>query len=90
MKNPIVKIEKATNATSCCTLARANTKAVCANMVRPSSAESGADHVHEKFKTQKRQIDDCDREYYFYAEQCFDLRLTDPGHPIRPGPTPPQ
>jgi hypothetical protein len=90
IKNPIVKIEKATNATSCCTLAPANENAVCANMVCSSSAESGTDHVHEKFKAQEHQIDDCDGEYYFYAQQCFDLRLTDASHPIRPGPTPPQ
>jgi hypothetical protein len=63
MKNPIVKIEKATNATSCCTLARANENPVCAHMVWSSSAGSGADHVHGEFKTQEHQVDDSDREY---------------------------
>jgi hypothetical protein len=90
IKNPIVKIAKATNATSCCTLARANENAVCANMVWSSSADGGADHVHEKFKAQEHQIDDRDREYYLYAQQCFDLRWTDGTHPTLPGPTPPQ
>src|SRR6204780_20192 len=90
MKNPMVKIAKPTNATSCCTLARANENPVCAHMVWSSSAESGAEHVHGDFKTQEHQIDDSDREYYLYADQCFDLRLMDDDYPTRPGPTPPQ
>jgi hypothetical protein len=61
IKNPIVKIAKPTNATSCCTLARANENPVCAHMVWPSLAGSGADHVHCEFKTQEHQIDDSDR-----------------------------
>src|SRR5580658_2167715 len=77
IKKPIVKIAKPTNATSCCTLARANENPVCAHMVWSSSAGGGADHVHGEFKTQEHQIDDGDRENYFYAQQCFDLRLTD-------------
>src|ERR1700683_5169792 len=90
IKNPIVKIAKPMNATSCCTLARANENPVCAHMDRSSSAGSGSDHVHGEFKRQEHQIDDGDREYYLYAEQCFDLRVIEGSYPIRPGPTPPQ
>jgi hypothetical protein len=48
---------------------------VCASIVSSPSADSGADHVHGKFKTQEHQVDDSDCENYLYAEQCFDLRL---------------
>src|ERR1700679_3099451 len=75
IKNPIVKIAKPTNATSCCTLAQANENPVCVHMVWSSSAESGADHVHGDFKTQEHQIDDSNREYDLYAQHFFDLRL---------------
>jgi hypothetical protein len=51
MKNPIVKIEKPTNAISCSKLALANEKAVCVSIVS-SSAERGADHVHGELKSQ--------------------------------------
>jgi hypothetical protein len=61
-KNPIVKIAKPKNATSCCTLAAARENPVCANMVWCSSAGNGAYHVHDEFKTQKHQVDDGDPE----------------------------
>jgi hypothetical protein len=65
MKNPIVKIAKPMNATSCCTLARASENPVSANMVSSSSAGNGADHIHDEFKTQEHQIDDGDPKNYF-------------------------
>src|ERR1700722_6915632 len=74
MKNPIVKIAKPTNATSCCTLARASENPVSASMVSSSSAGDGADHVHDEFKSQEHQIDDGDPKDYFNALHSFDLR----------------
>jgi hypothetical protein len=62
MKNPIVKIAKPMNATSCCTLARASENPVSASMVSSSSAGNGANHVHDEFKTQEHQVDDGDCE----------------------------
>jgi hypothetical protein len=67
MKNPIVKIAKPMNATSCCTLARASENPVSASMVSSSSAGNGADHVHDEFETQEHQIDDGDPKNYFNA-----------------------
>jgi hypothetical protein len=68
IKNPIEKIAKPTNATSCCTLARANENPVCAHMVWSSSADGGTDHVHGELETQEHQIDDSDGEYDLYAQ----------------------
>jgi hypothetical protein len=74
-KNPIVKIAKPKNATSCSTLALASENPVSASMVSSSSAGNGADHVHDEFKTQEHQVNDGDPEDYFYAPHSFDLRL---------------
>jgi hypothetical protein len=74
MKNPIVKIAKPMNATSCCTLARASENPVSASMVSSSSADNGTDHVHDEFKTQEHQVDDGDPKDYFNALHSFDLR----------------
>jgi hypothetical protein len=89
MKNPIVKIAKPMNATSCCTLALASENPVSAS-IASSSAGNGADHIHDEFETQEHQVDDGDPENYFDAQHGFDLRLRNGTHPIRPGPTPPQ
>jgi hypothetical protein len=74
IKNPIVKIAKPMNATSCCTLARASENPVSASMVSSSSAGNGTDHVHDEFKTQEHQVDDGDPKDYFNALHSFDLR----------------
>jgi hypothetical protein len=74
IKNPIVKIAKPKNATSCSMLALASENPVCASMVSSSSAGNGADHVHDEFKTQEHQVDDGDSEDYFNASHSFDLR----------------
>jgi hypothetical protein len=75
IKNPMVKIAKPKNATSCSTLALASENPVSASMVSSSSAGNGADHVHGDFKTQEHQVDDGDPEDYFNAQHSFDLRL---------------
>jgi hypothetical protein len=62
IKNPIVKIAKPKNATTCKVLALASENPVCASMVSSSSASNGADHVHDELKTQKHQVDDSDPE----------------------------
>jgi hypothetical protein len=62
MKNPIVKMAKPMNATSCSTLALASENPVCASMVWFLSAGNGADHVHGEFKTQEHQVDDSNPE----------------------------
>src|SRR5277367_3435681 len=67
-KNPIVKIAKPKNATSCSTLALASENPVSASMVSSSSAGNGADHVHDEFKAQEHQIDDGDAEDNFNAQ----------------------
>jgi hypothetical protein len=74
IKNPMVKIAKPMNATSCSTLALASENPVSASMVSSSSAGNGANHVHDEFKTQERQVDDGDPEDYFNAQHSFDLR----------------
>src|SRR5271163_5261495 len=84
MKNPIVKIAKPTNATSCCTLARASENPVSASMVSSSSAGNGADHVQDEFKTQEHQIDDGDAEEKFNTHHNFNLRSRNGNQPIRP------
>src|ERR1700722_4544433 len=90
MKNPMVKVAKPKNATSCSVPALASENPVCASMVSSSSAGNCADHVHDEFKTQKHQIDDGDAEDNFKAQHRFDLRSGTGNQPIRPGPTPPQ
>jgi hypothetical protein len=90
MKNPIVKSAKPKNATSCSVLALASENPVSASMVWSSSTGDGADHVHDEFKTQERQVDDGDPKNYFNAQHNLDLRLGNGNQPIRPGPTPPQ
>src|SRR6202161_524212 len=68
IKNPIAKIAKPKNATSCSTLALASENPVSASMVSSSSAGNRADHVHDEFKTQEHQIDDGDAEDNFNAQ----------------------
>jgi hypothetical protein len=67
IKNPIVKIAKPTNATSCSTLPLARNNEVCASMVSSFSAGKGADHIYGDCKSQDHQVDDSDPENYLNA-----------------------
>jgi hypothetical protein len=90
IKNPIVKIAKPKNATSCSTLALASENPVCANMGSSSSAGNGAYHVHDEFKTQEHQVDDGDPENYLNAPHSFrsPLEKRQLANPARPDSAP--